>query len=106
MKLLDSRTEIVTVETNKKPQIKCGFVYIISNPSFPNKYKVGITTDVLQRLNTYQTYDPYRMFKIEHYRFVEDKRKTEKLILEKTKMNLDKGEWVSDVQVKTLLLSL
>ena len=74
--------------------------------AFPGKYKVGITTDLKQRLDTYQTYGPNRSFIVEHYRFVEDCRKTEKLILETCQLDIEKGEWVSDIKVKELVTSL
>ena len=43
-----------------------GYIYIISNPAFPNIYKVGIARDVTQRLNSYQTPDPERAYKLEY----------------------------------------
>lgn len=76
-----------------------GFVYCIRNPSFPKHVKVGITKDVNKRLASYQTYDPYRAFYIDTYRFVEDKRAIEKYLLTTYKVNLDLGEWVSDLSV-------
>ena len=53
------------------------FVYIISNKRYPGEYKVGVATDVQRRLNTYQTSDPDRAFKVEfqkqtpHYNDIE-----------------------------------
>ena len=61
-----------TISKGHKP--KAGFIYGISNPAFPGYYKIGITQDLDKRLASYQTYDPHRQFKVEHYRFVEDKR--------------------------------
>lgn len=72
----------------------CGILYIISNKSFPNCYKVGITKNLDKRLQSYQTYDPYRAYKVEHYRFVEDSKKLEKEILDEFKFNIIKGEWI------------
>ena len=44
------------------------YVYIISNAAFPNMYKVGIAKDWKSRLNSYQTSDPDRGYKMEfHY---------------------------------------
>ncbi len=45
---------------------KSGYIYIISNPAFPNIFKVGIARDVKQRLNSYQTSDPDRAYKLEY----------------------------------------
>ena len=53
------RTDIGVTYKKKK------FVYVISNPAFPDKYKVGIASDMKSRLGTYQTGDPERKYKIE-----------------------------------------
>ena len=42
-----------------------GFVYIISNPSYPDQLKIGISKDPEKRLNGFQTSDPNRGYKIE-----------------------------------------
>ncbi len=53
------------------------YVYIISHKNFPGEYKVGIAKDWKSRLNSYQTGDPERAYKIEysfltpHYREIE-----------------------------------
>ena len=83
-----------------------GFVYCIANPAFPKHVKVGITKDINKRLQNYQTYDPYRAYYILCYRFVENKKETEKKLLNKYKLNLDKGEWVSDLTVVNFVKSL
>lgn len=51
---------------NKKRQ-KEGFIYIISNSEFPNYYKIGVTSDINNRLRTYQTSSPHRNYKLEYY---------------------------------------
>lgn len=51
---------------SKKRQ-KEGFIYIISNSEFPNYYKIGVTSDIDNRLRTYQTSSPHRNFKLEYY---------------------------------------
>lgn len=43
-----------------------GYVYVISNPAFSGRYKVGVAKDVDRRLNSYQTSDPDRAYKVEH----------------------------------------
>jgi hypothetical protein len=50
--------------------------------------------DVIDRLNSYQTYDPYRKFKIERYGFVLNRRKAESLILYHPDIFNEQGEWV------------
>ena len=47
-----------------------------------------------KRLKSYQTYDPHRQFKVEFYRFVEDKIAEEKKILNQYRTDLAKGEWI------------
>lgn len=57
---------------------KSGYFYIISNPSFPNYYKLGFSLDCVDRLNQYQTYCPKRDFKIEKYVAVTNARQAER----------------------------
>ena len=42
------------------------WVYVISNTNFQNEYKVGVALNYKQRLNSYQTSDPNRAYKLEH----------------------------------------
>ncbi len=42
------------------------YVYVISNAKFPDEYKVGIAKDYKSRLNSYQTSDPDRGYKLEY----------------------------------------
>ena len=42
-----------------------GYIYIISNANWQGCYKVGIAKDPQRRLNSYQTSDPYRAYKLE-----------------------------------------
>ena len=42
------------------------WVYVISNEQYPGEYKVGIAKDWKSRLNSYQTSDPNRNYKLEH----------------------------------------
>ncbi len=41
------------------------FVYVISHPNFPDEYKVGIASNWKSCLNSYQTSDPERQYKLE-----------------------------------------
>lgn len=70
-----------------------GFIYIISNPAWPSLYKVGMTLDVQERLASYQTYSPYRDFKVEHFRFTSNRRKAEKELHKCLKDYNVRGEW-------------
>jgi hypothetical protein len=75
-------------------KIRNGFLYLISNPAFPGYIKVGITKNLNQRLASYQTYDPFRRFKVEHYAFCEDIRKEEIRIINMFSVDVKTGEWV------------
>lgn len=105
MKYSDLRAEqrkfYVTKVKNKS---KSGIVYCISNTAFPGFYKIGITKNLDLRLRSYQTYDPHRNFKVEHYVLVEDARKIEKELLNSFDINIRKSEWVETGKVKDIIL--
>lgn len=42
------------------------YVYIISHPNFPKRFKVGIASNPKSRLNSYRTSDPDRQYKEEY----------------------------------------
>lgn len=96
-KRLASVAEVKIVKSKYKEN--CGIVYVVSNHAFPNCYKVGMTKNLDARLKSYQTYDPNRSFKVEHYRFVKDAKRTEKDVLTEFKFSLIKGEWIKGEEV-------
>ena len=104
---LNKKREEVEIVISKKSRLKTksGIIYLISNPSFDGYLKIGITKNLVARLNSYQTYDPFRQFKVEHYRVVEDASKEEKTYLKHHKINLAKGEWVHKENAKELFLN-
>ena len=105
MKLnINRSTKIEFVNKLKVTKPKCGLLYLVSNPAFPGMYKIGITRDLNKRLSQYQTGDPFRKYKVEHYKFVEDSKLEEKLLLTKYKMDVVKGEWVSTDKIKDVFL--
>ena len=63
--------------TDTNGHLPSGNIYIISNPQWPNRYKVGIAKNVKQRLNSYQTSDPDRGYELKyststpHYKEIE-----------------------------------
>jgi hypothetical protein len=83
-----------------------GFVYIIGNPIYPDHYKIGMTVDTEKRLQTYQTYDPFRKFYIVRYEFVLDRRQTESAILNSFNISLESGEWVKRNKVEKVFTKL
>ena len=69
------------------------YVYVISHKIYnsENKYKVGIASNVKSRLNSYQTGDPERAFKLEHEKLTPWFREIESYIHDKFKYS---HEWV------------
>lgn len=102
-KLNEDRLTLIPQVKKHKLSLKSGYLYVISNPVFCEFVKIGITRDVNKRLQTYQTYDPLRRYKIEHYMFVEDMRFTEKYILEKYRIDISNGEWINSNLVVNII---
>ena len=82
---------------------KEGLLYFIENPAFPEYFKVGMTIDLDKRLNSYQTYDPHRKYKVNSYEFVLNRSIAEKQILQSMEVDLHQGEWIKKTDVGTLL---
>lgn len=93
-KTRQNETLYLSPKRAKTMSIKSGFLYVISNPAFEKLFKIGITKDLNSRLSTYQTCDPFRRFKIEHYLFCPDVAYIEKTILDMYKVHAAEGEWV------------
>lgn len=72
---------LVKYKKSKGLYIAEGFVYVISNPAWKGKYKIGMSSDPKRRLASYQTYSPDRDYKLEHWSFWEDRRSAEKFVL-------------------------
>lgn len=85
----------------KPKEIKEGFVYLISNPAWPDYTKIGISVNINKRLSTYQTGDPFRRYKIEGYEFLSNRKEIEKKIL--SKFNVIDGEWVETCKSKSMI---
>ena len=67
------------------------YVYVISHPQYKGYYKVGITNNYKNRLNSYQTSDPNKAYKMEYFYVTPHFRKTEKYIHEKF---YNQFEWI------------
>jgi hypothetical protein len=78
----------------KSKDCKEGQVYLIGNPAWPDHIKIGMSVDSDARLDSYQTYDPFRAYFIKHYEFVLDRRAAEKKLLDDFGFHLAEGEWV------------
>jgi T5orf172 domain len=77
-----------------------GLIYLIENPAYPEHYKVGITINLDKRLSQYQTYDPYRQFKIAKYDFTLNRYLKEKELLKYPDIYNEQGEWVLRTNAK------
>ena len=67
-------------DTNGDDGIIKKYVYIISHPKHKGFYKVGIASDYKARLNSYQTSDPLRQYKLEYQILTSHFRELEKHI--------------------------
>jgi len=67
------------------------YVYIVSHPNYPDEYKVGIAKNRKSRLNSYQTGDPDRAYKMEFHYLTPYFREIEQHIHERFE---NKREWV------------
>lgn len=90
---------IALFKSNAVPAAKLStaYVYIISNDSFPGWYKIGTCVDITKRLQTYQTSDPHK-----NYRIIESWITTNRFLVESAFLGYAarssifevKGEWV------------
>lgn len=79
----------------KYSKVKDGYVYIISNPAWPEWIKVGMAIDATDRCSSYQTSSPYRDYVMHYAISSDDRRKSESeahTALEKL-ADSRKGEW-------------
>ena len=83
-----------------------GILYLICNNAWPGYYKIGITTDIDNRLSVYQTGDPHRGYKIRHYEFVLNRKLAEKQVLAAYKVDLSSGEWLKDIDAMDMINQL
>ena len=56
---------------NQYSKVKDGYVYILTNPAWPDWVKVGMAIDAEDRCNSYQTSSPYRDYQL-HYQVHSD----------------------------------
>jgi hypothetical protein len=87
----------------KANQCKEGFVYTVSNPAWPNHLKLGMSVDVRKRIANYQTYSPFRDYKMQNYEFVFNRREMESLVKQQFSISLEAGEWLKDVQASEII---
>lgn len=79
----------------EQTSIKEGFVYMLSNPSFPGWIKAGMSIDYEKRLNIYNQYDPEGLYSFISVRWTNNRRQSEDILLKTLAVASDKrkGEW-------------
>ena len=80
-----------------------GVIYLISNPAWQDYVKIGMTVNLQNRLSTYQTSDPHRLYKIDGFEFVLDRKNTEGNVLKKFSVDMRKGEWINKSSCDTII---
>jgi len=75
--------------------MKSGYLYIVINPAFPLWCKIGITTNLKERIYLYQTCDPHRGYKLVYSLYHPDYKEAEKKIKKAIKpfAKSIKNEW-------------
>ena len=91
-KLVDFQTSPPKRTDKDANAVEQKYVYIISHQHYSDEYKVGIASDVNNRLNNYQTGDPNRAYQLEFSFLTPYFRQIEKYIHDKFP---NKHEWVS-----------
>ena len=90
-KAVNFATAIPKRTDEKGFEIEKKWVYVISNESYKDEYKVGVASDWKTRLNSYQTSDPNRAYKVEYKIYTPFFREIEKHIHKKFE---NRHEWV------------
>ena len=75
--------------------VKEGYVYVISNPAWPDWVKIGMAIDANDRCNSYQTSSPYRDYVLHCAVATDDRRKDESKAHKALEKISDsrRGEW-------------
>lgn len=73
--------------------LKAGFVYVITNPTWPDHVKIGRAFDPVDRLSKYQTGCPYREYALFHSVYFENCYAAEKHIHSALGCLRETGEW-------------
>ena len=89
--ILTFSTEPLTRTDKESDALDKKWVYVISNESYKDEFKVGVASNWEQRLNSYQTSDPNRAYKMEYKIHTPFFRKIEGYIHKKFE---NRHEWV------------
>ena len=88
---IDIKFSTVPPVRNEEQLMESKWVYVISNDAFDGEYKVGIATNWKSRLNSYQTSDPNRAYKLEFKILTPNYREIEAMVHEHFD---NRHEWV------------
>ena len=94
--------------TYKLDNIKEGYVYVITNPAWPDWVKIGMAIDADDRCNSYQTSSPHRDYELKYDIETDDRRALEQAAhKEAIKVASEyKGEWFKlDVETAIEILN-
>lgn len=93
------RRQLADITGTKLPGMqqtgKEGFIYLIRNPVYPGWIKCGMATCCRSRLKSYNGYDPTGGFSFIAQKSVNDRRRSEKQLLQEValKADIQNGEW-------------
>jgi len=90
--------------TYKLGNIKEGYVYVITNPAWPDWVKIGMAIDADDRCNSYRTSSPHRDFVLEYTVETDNRRTLEQAAHKEARKvaSKTKGEW-SKLDVETAI---
>ena len=78
----------------KDKQIKEGYIYVITNPAWPEWVKIGMAIDAEDRLNGYQTSSPMRDYQLVHAIPTPDRARAERVAHKAAALCGERqGEW-------------
>lgn len=66
-KCSECRRESIRERRSKNKNKQLTYIYVITNPIYDGWVKIGRSRNVFNRIKNYQTYSPYRDFKLEYY---------------------------------------
>jgi hypothetical protein len=90
----------------KDKQVKEGYVYVITNPAWPEWVKIGMAIDAEDRLNGYQTSSPMRDYQLVHAIATPDRARAERVAHKAAALCGERqGEWfkIANEEAVTIL---
>ena len=90
----------------KDKKVKEGYVYVITNPAWPEWVKIGMAIDAEDRLNGYQTSSPMRDYQLVHAIATPDRARAERVAHKAAAMCGERqGEWfkIANEEAVTIL---